>query len=276
MPRAPRTIDAYRADWVDFEAWCGVRGVSAMPATSEVIAAYVDELATRRRSSTVQRRLAAIRAAHLDAGLGEPTDAPAVGAAMARAKWRQRHAATATTPVTVDALRAMSRALPDSAAGARDRAVILVGYGAALRPSELVGLRVDDLACTPAGLRLVTAQRRVTIPFGSAPELCAVAAWTRWIATTGLADGPAFRAVDRCDAVGREALGEKAIGRIIRRAATAAGLDPSRYTGLSLRRGMIGAAAENGASQRQIMVQTGHRSRRLVDTYIAATSGPVG
>ncbi len=72
------------------------------------------------------------------------------------------------------------------------------------------------------------------------------------------------------------ALGEKAIGRIIRRAATAAGLDPSRYTGLSLRRGMIGAAAENGSSRRQIMTQTGHRSRRLVDTYIAATPGLVG
>ena len=96
MSRAPRTIDAYRADWADFDEWCETRGVSAMPATGEVIAAYVDELATRRRASTVQRRLAAIRAAHLDAGLGEATDAPAVGAAMARAKWRQRHAATVT------------------------------------------------------------------------------------------------------------------------------------------------------------------------------------
>ncbi len=271
MPLAPRTIDAYRADWADFDEWCDTRGVAAMPATGEVIAAYVDELATRRRASTVQRRLAAIRAAHLDAGLGEATDAPAVGAAMARAKWRQRHAATVTTPVTVDALRSMSRALPDSVAGARDRAVILVGYGAALRPSEIVGLRVDDLACTPVGLRLMTARRRVTIPFGSAPELCAVGAWTGWIEATGLVDGPAFRAVDRRGVLAREALGEKAIGRIIRRAATAAGLDPSRYTGLSLRRGMIGAAAENGSSRRQIMTQTGHRSRRLVDTYIAAT-----
>lgn len=276
MPRAPRTIDAYRSDWADFEDWCGTRGVAAMPATGEVIAAYVDELATRRRASTVQRRLAAIRAAHLDAGLGEATDAPGVGAAMARAKWRQRHAATVTTPVTVDALRSMSRALPDTVAGARDRAVILVGYGAALRPSEIVGLRVDDLTRTPAGLRLVTAQRRVTIPFGSAPELCAVGAWTRWIGETGLVDGPAFRAVDRRGRVGDDALGEKSIGRIVRRAATAAGLDPSRYTGLSLRRGMIGAAAENGSSPRQIMVQTGHRSRRLVDTYIAATPGLVG
>ena len=38
MPLAPRTIDAYRADWADFEAWCAVRGEVSLPATGPVIA----------------------------------------------------------------------------------------------------------------------------------------------------------------------------------------------------------------------------------------------
>ena len=109
------------------------------------------------------------------------------------------------------------------------------------------------------------------VPYGSADELSAVTAWMRWVARTGIVDGPAFRAVDRHGQLGGSALGEKAVGRIIRRAALAAGLDPTRYTGLSLRRGMIATAAAHSVSREAIMRQTGHRSERLVRRYLLAT-----
>src|SRR4051812_42464209 len=135
MPLAPRTIAAYRADWSDFLRWCDLHAVPALPATDEVVVAYVDDLASTRRASTVQRRVASIRAAHADAGVGATATTPAVGAALARARWHRRDSATETTPIGVDELRAMSVSLPDSTAGVRDRALLLIGYGAALRPS---------------------------------------------------------------------------------------------------------------------------------------------
>ena len=109
------------------------------------------------------------------------------------------------------------------------------------------------------------------VPYGSADELCAVTAWMRWKTHAGIADGPVFRAVDRQGQLGHSAFGEKTVGRIIRRAALAAGLDPSRYSGLSLRRGMIATAAAHGVSEEAIMRQTGHRSARLVRRYSLVT-----
>jgi integrase len=190
---------------------------------------------------------------------------------MARARWRQRDAVDATTPITVAELRAMSRALPATLGGLRDRAAILVGYGGALRPSELVALGMADVSVGHTGLRLATARGVVHVPFGSERALCAVTALEEWTRAAGLDRGPVLRAVDRCGRVGPDALGEKAVGRIVRRAAAAAGLPPERFTGLSLRRGMVAAAAARGSSRRAIMRQTGHRSERVVRGYVVGT-----
>ena len=145
MPLAPRTIAAYRADWSDFLRWCDAHAVPAMPAADDVVVAYVDDLASTHRASTVQRRVASIRNAHADAGFTAAADTSAIGAALARPRWHRRNRATETTPIAADELRAMSSSLPDSIAGVRDRALLLIGYGAALRPSEIVDLDVGDL-----------------------------------------------------------------------------------------------------------------------------------
>lgn len=266
--RAPRTDRAYRSDWADFRRWCTERHEVALPARPDAVAAYIDELTRTRRVTTAQRRLAAIRAEHLDAGHTPPTGDPVVAAVITQAHWRQRADVTATTPLHVRELRAMSRALTDSSAGSRDRALLLVGYGAALRPAELVQLQADDITLVPAGLRVRVARGRVVVPFGSAPELCAVRAWKDWRAVATIDGGPAFRAVDRHGRIGTEQLGEKAVTRVIRRAAAAADLPGAQYTGLSLCRGTVQAAAAHGTSDRGIMAQTGHRSRRLVRRYV--------
>ncbi|MBM3692007.1 MAG: hypothetical protein FJW77_01725 [Actinobacteria bacterium] len=213
--------------------------------------------------------------AHLDAGVASPTDADVVRAAVSRAAWRSRHAVTTAMPISVQDLRRISRAIPATTGGCRDRALILVGYGAALRPGELVALRASDVAVTRRGLRIETRRGTVSVPPGSAPELCAVRAWREWAARVDLGSGPAFRSVDRHGRVGRVALGEHAVRRVVRRAAAAAGLDPTRFQGLSLRRGMVSAAAEAGVSRRVIMRQTGHRSDRLVRDYVRARAGPL-
>lgn len=134
MGLAPRTLAAYRSDWADFVRWCAARGLEPLPAAGEAMAAYVDDRAATLRVGTLQRRLAAIRAVHLAAGLAVPSDAPGVTAAMTRARWRQRHVVAATNPITVEELRAMSRALPVTTIGVRDRAAILLGG-----PNPLVG-----------------------------------------------------------------------------------------------------------------------------------------
>ena len=79
-------------------------------------------------------------------------------------------------PAVIADLRAMISAQPDTLAGLRDRALLLLGFAGALRRSELVGLDVEDLDFTSAGLvvtlrRSKTDQdgggRRVGVPYGS-------------------------------------------------------------------------------------------------------------
>src|SRR5271165_2775095 len=66
--RAPATERAYRADWAAFQVWCAERSERPLPAPGPVVASYLDEVSRVRSVATVRRRLAAVRAAHLDAG----------------------------------------------------------------------------------------------------------------------------------------------------------------------------------------------------------------
>ncbi|HEV2310043.1 MAG TPA: tyrosine-type recombinase/integrase [Acidimicrobiia bacterium] len=274
MTRSAATVRAYRSDWAAFASWCDTKRLASRPASAGTVARYVDHLADRRSVATVRRRLAAVRAQHFDHGQPSPTDTAPVRLAVARAEWRQRDRATTTTPLSVADVRAISRALPDTVAGARDRAVLLLGYGAGLRPGELVRLDVAHVRRVRAGLRVDVGRRPVIVPFGSANELCAVDAWVRWRRAAPLGPGPAFRAVDRHGHLGEERLSAKAITRIVRRAAARASLDSTLFRGSSLRRGTVVAASEHGASDAGIMAHTRHRSRRLVRRYMEGNRPP--
>jgi site-specific recombinase XerD len=262
------TLRAYRADWADFVQWCVADDEPALPASVEAVAAYMDDLAATRKASTIERRLAAISEAHREVGLPSPTDDDRIRIAVTRLRWHQRKSKTKTVPLAVRELRAIMRRMPADLVGARDRALLLIGYGAGLRPSELVSLDVADLMVTDAGLAVDLMRGRVVIPYGSSDELCAVQAWEDWVHAAGLTGGPALRAVDRHGRLGITRLGEKSVTRIVRRAAERAGLDEQRYSALSLRLGMVSAATEVGAPDRGIMAQTGHRSRPLVRRYM--------
>jgi site-specific recombinase XerD len=266
--KSANTLRAYRSDWADFVQWCVAEDEPALPASVDAVADYMAELGASKKASTIERRLAAISEAHREVGLPSPTDDDSIRIAVTRLRWHQRKSATKTVPLAVRELQAMLRRLPADLVGARDRALLLIGYGAGLRPSELVALDVSDLVVTDAGLSVDLMRGRVVIPYGSSDELCAVRAWDEWVSAAGLANGPALRAVDRHGRLGVARLGEKSVTRIVRRAAERAGLDEQRYSALSLRLGMVNAATEVGAPDRGIMTQTGHRSRRLVRRYM--------
>ena len=272
--KSAHTQRAYRSDWADFAQWCAGEGVAALPASVESVVDYVSELAATRKAATVERRLAAISEAHREVGLPSPTDDDRIRIDVTRMRWHQRKSTERTVPLAVRELRVMLGALPGGLVGARDRALLLVGYGAGLRPSELVTLDVPDLVVGDDGLAVSLMRGRVVIPYGSSPELCAVTAWQDWTSAAGLTSGPAFRAVDRHGRLGVNRLGEKAVTRIVRRAAERAGLDEQRYSALSLRLGMVTAATEVGAPDRGIMAQTGHRSRPLVRRYMREAREP--
>lgn len=62
------------------------------------------------------------------------------------------------------------------------------------------------------------------------------------------------------------------MARIVKRAAKATGLDAARFSGHSLRAGLVTSAAKAGKPERVIIAQTGHRSSAMLRRYIRDAS----
>jgi integrase len=138
-----------------------------------------------------------------------------------------------------------------------------------------VGLDVGDVVVLPEGLRL-TIRRSKGDQEGEGQVLgvgrtdgatCPAAAVTAWLAAAGIAEGAVFRSVDRHGRLGAR-LSTDAVSEIVQRRAALAGLDPTIFSGHSLRAGFATAAAQVGLEERVIMRQTRHRSAATVRRYI--------
>ena len=144
--------------------------------------------------STLRVDLATIRTAHLLAGipldLRDPRLAMVVeGITRARGTRPRRQA----TPAVPDVLRQLLSACQpsDTALGAQDRAMLLLGFGAAPRRSVLVALQLRDIKSVPnRGIRLLI-QRSKTDQYGKSqdlavqanpadPAVCPLAALQEW------------------------------------------------------------------------------------------------
>lgn len=274
---APNTRRAYRSDWTDFTAWCEQNGLMALPSTPETVALYIGALAAVAKVSTVQRRLTAIAKAHRAAGHETPTKSEAVHLTIRGIRRTHGVAPDQKAPAVLADLRAMLAVLPNNLIGTRDRALLLLGFAGAFRRSELVSLDVADLGFGERGM-IVTLRRskgdqegegaKKGIPFGRHMLTCPVTAIRDYMDMSQITDGALFRPVNRHGQIGKDRLGDKAVALVVKRAASAAGLDPSRYAGHSLRAGLATAAAAGGAQERDIMRQTGHRSVQMLRRYI--------
>jgi integrase len=175
---------------------------------------------------------------------------------------------------------------------ARNRAMLLLGFGAALRRSELVALTLGDVTPVPGkGLRVLV-RRSKTDPHGKGHEIavwanptepgfCPLAALEAWLAfrhrardldwtaaASSRAECPLFCAVTKAGRVTGAKLSDKAVTRLVKEAAQAAGLDPARYSGHSLRAGLATAAADAGAGLAELMRQTRHKSADVALGYL--------
>ncbi len=276
--KSESTRRAYRADWARFTNWSEDCDVAPLPAEPGVVASYVVHLAELgRKPSSIDRALVAISQAHKMAGHDSPTAAAAVRETLKGYKRQVGTAQEQKTPVEIEHLRRMLEVLPDSLIGARDRALLLIGFAGGFRRSEIIGLDVADVEFVSKGA-IVTLRRsktdqegegrRVGIPFGKRYETCPVRALREWIDRAEFADGPLFRAVDKHGNLAAGRLSDRTVARVVKRTALRAGYDSSRFSGHSLRAGLATSAAQAGKPERVIMATTGHRTEKMVRRYI--------
>ncbi|MGY1780046.1 site-specific integrase [Geodermatophilus sp. SYSU D01036] len=283
---AESTRTAYARDLAAWADWCRSRSLpSALPADPLAVAAWLAAMADAGHSPRyVARRLSALNDASRTAGHPPPGDSEGVRRTLsgirrtaARAGVRPRRARALDTAT----VRALVEDLPDTLAGVRDRALVLVGYALGLRASDLVGLRIEDLG--PAGhggldvllrysktdqegagetLALAPGVRAATCP------VRAVRAWQAALAEQGVTSGPLFRSVGkgRTPRLGAGALTTRSVDLVLERAAERAGVPTEGLSPHSLRRGFATTAYARGVPEKEIS-RTGRWRSLVVRTY---------
>ena len=249
-----------------------------MPAAPATVAAYAADAASRLRANTVERRLTAISQAHQLAGVENPVEEKLVRTVMAGIRRVKGTAQKGKEPISPELLRRMLAGAGDDLRGARDRALLLVGFAGALRRSELVELRYEDVQFTGAGLVVTIAKSKtdpdqegqvIGIPYGSQGASCPVRSLQAWLERANITHGYLFPAIGRWGGeVTARPIGGHQVAKIIKQLAERAGLEAEAFSGHSLRSGLATSAAEGGASERSIMEQTRHRSLKQVRKYI--------
>ena len=254
--KSDATRRAYAADWRDFTTWCESERVEALPASSRTVIRYLTRLAGLGRAvSTIDRRAAAIACAHRTLGHDAPTAREDVRAVLSGIRRTLCHRPAKKQALTADLVAKVVRKIKPDLAGLRDRALILLCFGAALRRSELVALDVADLERHRRGLvvRLFKTKtdqtgkgRSVAVPDGKLKIPDAVSVW---LDAAGFTEGPVFRGCDR-GKLATTRLTSGQFARILKSRCSAAGLDPGAIGGHSPRRGFATSAGDAGADLR--------------------------
>lgn len=269
------THRSYKADMAHFRAHGG-----AIPTTAVQLAEYLASFADTLAVATLQHRLIAIHRAHLEAGHTSPAMDSLVKRTMQgirRTKGTaQRRVKALVKDDIIELVLTAEKQKPMKAA--RDAALILVGFAGAFRRSELVSIRKEDISTFDHGIevhlrRTKTQQEKghtVFIPCAKSSR-CPVKALEKWLARSGIAQGPLFRPINRHDQIASsKALTPQSVALILKGATSHAKSSEAAMSvaGHSLRAGYCTEAASVGIANHVIMEQTGHRSSTTLAKYI--------
>lgn len=273
---------AYEREWKQFVAYCEREARQSLPASAATVAAFLTERCARRSKAVLEQARAAIANAHRIARFVPPTDDPQVRILLKglRRQAAQRRRAKGKDPLTYRELEAvLANVDTGTLDGLRDRALILLGVRTAMRRSELVAVRVEEIEeVEEDGERgiVITIPRSKTDQEGEGQTVavvedggpfCAVSALRAWRRAAGIASGPVFRGFRLDGAIRESALHPGEVARIVKHYAAMAELDAAKFAGHSLRAGHVTEAYRQGVPEAQIMAQTRHTSVGMLARY---------
>ena len=262
--KANNTLRAYQSDFKDFSSFCAKSGFSSMPTEPKIIALYITNLSKTSKFSTLKRRIASISVIHKLKGHYLDTKHPIIMENLHGIKRTLGSRQKAKKPILINDLKLIIKALDEEKKEKlRNRALILVGFAGGFRRSELVNLENEDIEFVDEGVKILIRRSKTdqigigmtkAIPSFKYVEYCPVDHLKNWMIE------------NKNDLV--FPISDKNVALIIKKHALSAGLDEKKYAGHSLRSGFATTTAEYGASERNIMAMTGHKSVDMVRRYI--------
>jgi integrase len=272
---APNTDRAQTGDVLAFTGWCLEKGLQALPASPETVAAFVEAMAASKAPATVRRYVSSVATYHRAAGVVNPCDTEDVKLALRRMHRQLGRAQRQAAPLSDRLVERMLLAGGAGLRALRDKALLTVAYTTMCRRSELVALIREDLSVEADGLGTVVIRRSKTDQEGQgaiAPiTQDAMAHLQAWLREAEITDGAMFRAVLKGGRLGGP-LGAGEVARIFKAMARAGGLstdEAARVSGHSTRVGAAQDMLRYGEQLPAIMQAGRWKTAEMVARYTA-------
>lgn len=264
---SPNSRRAYETALNDFFAWWEEH--SRPPFVRATVQEYRAALEARGLSpATVNVRLSPVRKLALEAA-DNGLMPPEIAAGIARVRGAKRKGVRLGNWLTLDQAQRLLRT-PDieTLQGLRDRAILALLLGCALRRSEVASLKIQDLQQRDA--RWVIAD---LIGKGGRVRTVPVPAWVKaaidgWTGAAGISDGSLFRPVNKGGRIWGQGITEKVVWQVLQRHAKAAGLP--EIAPHDLRRTCAKLCRAAGGELEQIQFLLGHASVQTTERYLGS------
>jgi len=282
--RSAATKRAYRSDWKMFCEFCDELGLQPLPASPETVVLWVSNMASSsRKYATILRSLSSISQAHELAELDTPTSGRSVRELLKGIRRTNGVAQRRARALTWPMLEKVVARIPANFIGRRDAALLLVGWAAALRRSEIVALTMDDIDFVEHGFIVHIRKSKtdqsaagfeIGVPHARSSDSCPVKRLRAWIDLANIKTGPLFFPIGgsgrkwTADIYARRPLSSRMVNEIITRRMNDAGIPSDGFSGHSLRSGFITSAAEAKIPEYKIQIHTRHRSYAVMRKYI--------
>lgn len=281
--KSDNTKRCYKNDFDLFVRWCNANGAASLPALSEVIAMYLANLSNQgKKTSTVERRLAAIRFAHKSAGYDLVAHAECVQAVVEGIRNIKGTKTEKKAAARVWHVQSMiDQCKNDNIGGIRDRALLSITLAGGFRGSEPLSLNIEDIERVPEGyIVLLRRSKKDQAGKGKRKGImngkhirCAdlLREWLKKLKESGIESGPVFRPVLKNGKIEKDEekqrLGYRSFYNLIKNYAKKSGLDETLFGTHSLRRGFVTESFEHDAKIEDTMGVTGHERYEQVLEY---------
>jgi site-specific recombinase XerD len=267
--KSTNTIRAYKSDFNHFIDFCKKNNFKFLPADPKIVSFYITDLSSNSKVSTLKRRLASISVIHKLKGHYIDIKHPLIIENLMGIKRKKGVFQKSKNPILINELKEMINVIDklekNNIKKTRDKALILIGFAGGFRRSELVNIDFEDLEFKKEGVKIFIRRSKTdqsgegmtkAIPYFKDKTFCPVTYLKNWLEISKGNKGFVFNISDKMVAI------------LIKKYLLAAGFDPKKYSGHSLRSGFATVAAGSGADEKSIMAMTGHKTTQMVRRYI--------
>ena len=249
---------ALYSDLVQYLEFCKTANISPLPFGKENLVPYLKAIAQECKRGTIDRRIASLVTwcdimewNDLRAIYEVKTEIKKIRTNLKKAK---RQAAGFRLQYLIDALDKLNPKIPRDC---QDVALLWTGFEILSRESELVALDWEDLELDKDGSGLITIESSKTDKEGEGAlqfiSPGTVRLLMNWQNVCGKTTGPIFRGVYSNGKLG-DRLSTRGVDRAVKRVAKALGLEPSVFSGHSMRVGAAQDMVEEGIETAKIVI----------------------